>query len=79
MLLRGFEMRRRSQGSETFLLLNAEKREGDGKVRERGGRVERQQLSGSTWQPYGFTHRWGEGGIQRELFGSYRCFLCLWE
>lgn len=43
MLLRGFEMRKRSQGSETFLHLNAEKNEGDAK----GGR---EQLSGSTWQ-----------------------------
>lgn len=34
MLLRGFEMRKRSQGSETFLHLNAEKNEGDAK----GGR-----------------------------------------
>lgn len=49
MLLRGFEMRKRSQGSETFLHLNAEKNEGDAK----GGseRESRQGQSSYLGQP----------------------------
>lgn len=66
MLLRGFEMRKRSQGSETFLHLNAEKNEGDAKGgSERAGRDRAVIWVNLAAFTYGFTYRWGESVVFR--------------
>lgn len=84
MLLRGFEMRKRSQGSETFLHLNAEKT----KVMQREGESERVGRGRAViWVNLAAIHIWlylqvgGKRGIQMELCGSSSSCrkFCCWK